>query len=165
MQSAEWLRTEVDKITERARSGVASDSTAAAAEQRGAKRKEPSTGAAAAVEEFSARHLLVKFQGSRKAVSHRTGLSTEDVTAEQALEELHKFEKRIQDAGATQEAFESCALERSDCKSFSRGGDLGTFLAGKMQKAFEAATRSTPIGKMSPVVLTDSGYHLIFRYR
>ena len=57
------------------------------------------------------------------------------------------------------------ARERSDCSSFKQGGDLGTFAAGKMQRPFEEGTRECPVGGMSPVVLSDSGYHLIWRYK
>ena len=47
--------------------------------------------------------------------------------------------------------------------SFANGGDLGVFGPGEMQKQFEDGTKSTPIGTMSGIVLSDSGYHLIFR--
>jgi len=44
-----------------------------------------------------------------------------------------------------------------------QGGDLGAFGPGMMQKQFEDGTKATPVGSMSGVVLSDSGYHLIFR--
>jgi hypothetical protein len=44
---------------------------------------------------IGARHLLIKFQGSRNPVSRRTGQSTEGVTAEAAIEELTKYKEKI----------------------------------------------------------------------
>ena len=73
--------------------------------------------------------------------------------------------ERILAEGGTQEVFAQHAQERSDCSSYRRGGDLGEFASGKMQRAFEEATRACPIGGMSPVVLSDSGFHLIWRYK
>ena len=53
---------------------------------------------------------------------------------------------------------------RSDCSSAKRGGDLGVFRRGEMVQAFEDAAFGLPVGKMSEVVETASGCHLIFRY-
>ena len=110
-----------------------------------------------------ARHLLIKFQGSRNPVSRRTNKSTEHVTAEEAIKELEQYAEKIKSEGSTEEAFAKYAQERSDCGSFREGGDLGTFGPGEMQKQFEDGTRGIEPGTMSGVVLSDSGYHLIFR--
>lgn len=40
---------------------------------------------------------------------------------------------------------------------------LGTFGPKQMQKPFEDATFATEVGKMSEIVDTDSGVHLILR--
>lgn len=50
-----------------------------------------------------------------------------------------------------------------DCSSASKGGDLGVFGRGQMQKPFEDATFALPVGAMSDVIKTDSGHHLILR--
>jgi NIMA-interacting peptidyl-prolyl cis-trans isomerase 1 len=47
--------------------------------------------------------------------------------------------------------------------SYEKAGDLGYFEHGMMQAPFEDAAFSLPIGAMSGVVSTDSGYHLIYR--
>lgn len=47
--------------------------------------------------------------------------------------------------------------------SYQKGGDLGYFEQGMMQAPFEDAAFSLPIGAMSGIVSTDSGYHLIYR--
>lgn len=36
-------------------------------------------------------------------------------------------------------SFEELASRESDCSSYKRGGDLGPFARGKMQKEFETA--------------------------
>mmetsp|Transcript_30635 Transcript_30635/g.55968 ORF Transcript_30635/g.55968 Transcript_30635/m.55968 type:complete len:118 (-) Transcript_30635:119-472(-) len=109
------------------------------------------------------RHLLIKFSGSRNPVSRRTGESTANVTAEAATAELEEYKKKIIAEGCTEEVFAKYAKERSDCGSFREGGDLGDFGPGQMQKQFEEGTKATEVGKMSDIVLSDSGYHLIFR--
>lgn len=113
--------------------------------------------------QMSCRHLLIKFSGSRNPVSRRTGQSTAGISADTALKELEEYAAKIKAEGATEEVFAKYARERSDCGSFANGGDLGSFGPGEMQSQFEDGTRATPVGSMSGPVLSDSGYHLIFR--
>lgn len=47
--------------------------------------------------------------------------------------------------------------------SGTRGGDLGPFGRGQMQKPFEDATFHLQVGELSTVVDTDSGVHIILR--
>lgn len=61
------------------------------------------------------------------------------------------------------QTFNKLAQEHSDCSSHSKGGDLGRFTRGQMQKPFEDATFSLQPGQMSPIIDTDSGVHLIIR--
>ncbi|KAL1498587.1 hypothetical protein AB1Y20_013902 [Prymnesium parvum] len=112
---------------------------------------------------MACRHLLIKFSGSRNPVSRRTGESTAGVSAEQAVAELKQFAEKINAEGCTEEVFAKYAAARSDCGSFKSGGDLGDFGPGDMQKQFEDGCRNTGVGKMSDIILSDSGYHLIFR--
>ena len=114
--------------------------------------------------QYGALHLLIKFEGSRNPVSRRTNQSTQSVTAEVAQAELQTYIDKIKAEGATREVFAKYALERSDCGSYRQGGDLGMFGPGEMQKQFEDGTAATPVGSMSGIVLSDSGYHIIFRY-
>mmetsp|Transcript_99261 Transcript_99261/g.157008 ORF Transcript_99261/g.157008 Transcript_99261/m.157008 type:complete len:118 (-) Transcript_99261:133-486(-) len=111
----------------------------------------------------AARHLLIKFEGSRNPVSRRTGASTAGVKAADAQAELQQFADKINAEGCTEAVFAKYAEQRSDCGSFKQGGDLGEFGPGEMQKQFEDGTRATEVGKMSEIILSDSGYHLIFR--
>lgn len=62
-----------------------------------------------------------------------------------------------------QATFEELASQFSDCSSAKRGGDLGPFGRGQMQKPFEDATYSMKVGELSDVVDTDSGVHIILR--
>lgn len=59
--------------------------------------------------------------------------------------------------------FAEWAGKRSDCSSFIRGGDLGFFARGQMQRPFEDATFQLKIGEISGLVETDSGIHVIWR--
>ena len=109
------------------------------------------------------RHLLIKFEGSSNPVSRRTNQSTADVTADAAKKELQSYMDTIQAEGGTEQVFAKYAKERSDCGTFQSGGDLGSFALGEMQQQFEDGVQATAIGTMSPIVQTDSGYHIIFR--
>lgn len=55
------------------------------------------------------------------------------------------------------------ARKYSDCSSAKRGGDLGPFGRGAMQKPFEDATFALNVGELSDIIETDSGLHLIER--
>jgi parvulin-like peptidyl-prolyl isomerase len=81
-------------------------------------------------------HILVKTEKEANAI----------------LEQLKKGEK-----------FSNIAKEVSLCPSGKRGGDLGFFSRGKMVKEFEKAAFALQKGKISPVVKTKYGYHIIKR--
>jgi NIMA-interacting peptidyl-prolyl cis-trans isomerase 1 len=59
--------------------------------------------------------------------------------------------------------FAGLAGTESDCSSAKRGGDLGWFEHGTMQKPFSDAAFALDVGELSQVVDTDSGVHLILR--
>lgn len=107
-------------------------------------------------------HLLIKHSSSRNPVSRRTGAATLEDPAS-ALAELKDYESKILSSSSLSHAFSSYAKERSDCSSFCKGGDLGFFSRGMMQRAFEDASFGLKVGEMSGPVSTDSGYHLIYR--
>ena len=58
-------------------------------------------------------------------------------TKEQAIAQLKAFRQDIVDGKAE---FATLAGRESDCSSASKGGDLGPFGRGQMQKPFEDAT-------------------------
>ncbi len=57
--------------------------------------------------------------------------------------------------------FEALARDFSTCPSKSKGGDLGWFGPGKMVPAFEQACSRLSVGRISGLVHTQFGYHII----
>jgi len=117
-------------------------------------KKEASSGPS----EVRCSHLLVKHKGSRRPSSWRE----ENITRskEEARATLEDYRKQIETGDAT---LEDLAQKYSDCSSAKRGGDLGMFGRGQMQKPFEEAAFSLKVGKLSKIVDTDSGLHIILR--
>ena len=81
-------------------------------------------------------------------------------TKEEAIEILRGYQEQINGSAAT---FSGLASEHSDCSSHANGGDLGWFGRGQMQKPFEDAAYGLEIGKISDVISSDSGVHLVLR--
>jgi len=88
------------------------------------------------------RHILVKHRDSRRPSSWKQETITR--TKEDAAEMIKEFKQRIQSG---KETFENLARKESDCSSAKRGGDLGPFTRGKMQKPFEDAAFLLQVGK------------------
>ncbi|CAM9508530.1 unnamed protein product [Chrysoparadoxa australica] len=73
-------------------------------------------------------HILVKHQGSRNTSSSRDpkGLVIKNMTRQDARAVLADLLRRLQETpGNLREIFASIAMDRSDCSSAKRGGDLG----------------------------------------
>lgn len=102
--------------------------------------------------------MLVKHNKSRRPSSWRE----ENIirSKEEAKEILEGYKKQIESGSMT---LEDLASKYSDCSSAKRKGDLGMFSRGQMQKPFEEAAFGLKVGKMSKIVDTDSGLHLILR--
>lgn len=125
-----------------------------------------------------ASHLLVKHRDSRRPASwkevcdyifkHRRQSRTDisvlkdpiTRTKEEAIEILHGYRAKINNSP---EEFARLAQEHSDCSSHAKGGDLGWFGPGQMQKPFEDGTYALKVGQISDIVDSDSGVHLILR--
>ena len=58
-------------------------------------------------------------------------------------------------------AFEDVAKTVSECASAKKGGDLGEFSRGKMDKTFEDVVFNLKVGEISPVFETKYGYHIV----
>ena len=112
----------------------------------------------AMAETVRASHLLVKHSGSRRPSSWRCAVVT--MSKADALARLAGFEAQIRSGAAT---LAQLAATESDCSSAQKGGDLGVFSRGQMQKPFEDAAFALKVGEMSGAVDTDSGVHLILR--
>uniref|UniRef100_A0A7S1C4L9 Peptidyl-prolyl cis-trans isomerase n=1 Tax=Bicosoecida sp. CB-2014 TaxID=1486930 RepID=A0A7S1C4L9_9STRA len=109
-------------------------------------------------DEVRASHILCKHTGSRRPASWREDPITR--TKEEALERLQAFRDAIVEGKAD---FAEIASKESDCSSARKGGDLGPFSRGMMQKPFEDATYALKVGELSGIVDTDSGVHIILR--
>lgn len=118
----------------------------------------PTEPATEAPTQVRASHLLVKHRDSRRPASWREDPITR--TKEEALQILAGYRAKIVSKAAT---FEELASEFSDCSSAKKGGDLGMFGPGQMQKPFEDATFALQVGELSNAVVTDSGVHIILR--
>jgi len=103
-------------------------------------------------------HLLVKHNESRRASSWRQENITR--TKEEANELLKGYREQIVSG---ESSFAELASKYSDCSSAKKGGDLGSFGRGAMQKPFEDAAFGLKIGELSEPVWTDSGVHIILR--
>jgi len=78
--------------------------------------------------------------------------------AQAVLDEL----KKITDPGALGLKFSELAMAKSiDTGTAEKGGDLGYFGAGQMAEAFEKAAFALSVGKLSPIVETEYGFHVI----
>ncbi|CAL1293571.1 unnamed protein product [Larinioides sclopetarius] len=118
----------------------------------------PGSGGGGTVDQVRCSHLLVKHRDSRRPSSWREENITR--TKEEALEIIEGFREQLISGKST---FEDLASKFSDCSSAKRGGDLGLFGRGAMQKPFEDASFALKVGELSKPVITDSGVHLIIR--
>ncbi len=98
-----------------------------------------------------ASHILLMYTGSERSTATRT--------KDEAQTQIQSLKQQI-DGGAD---FGDLAKQHSDCPSGKRGGDLGNFGRGQMVKAFEETTFGMDVGKVSDVVETPFGYHIIKR--
>jgi parvulin-like peptidyl-prolyl isomerase len=108
--------------------------------------------ASAELQQVEATHILIAWQGADRSSATR---SKEE--ARKLIDELHEKIKKGADIG-------ELAKEHSDCPSGkSSNGSLGSFGRGMMAKPFEDAAFGLEVGKVSSVVETGFGYHLIRR--
>ena len=143
--------------------------------------REEEEGQAGGGETVQCLHLLRKHKDVRRPKSWRRpdGITIDEA---QAREEVAAFREQIVAAGAAAEGalsepgatgtpaagalrakFEELATAESDCSSQKRGGDLGPFARGAMQKPFEDAAFALKVGEMSELVTSGSGVHIILR--
>lgn len=105
-------------------------------------------------EQVSARHILIRMQGSRVPVKP----GQKDLTPEEALAKAEELEKRIK---AGEDFAKLAAAESDDTGSAGKGGDLGFFRHGQMVPSFDQAAFSMAVGQVSEPVRSDFGYHII----
>lgn len=105
-----------------------------------------------------ASHILIKHKDSRRPSSWKEENVTR--TKEEALDMIWKLRERLM---AKEIDFAELAKTESHCSSAARGGDLGSFGRGEMQKEFEDAAFNMEVGAISEPVDTASGIHVILR--
>jgi parvulin-like peptidyl-prolyl isomerase len=107
-------------------------------------------------ESVHAKHILIRFQGSKVPV--RPGQN--DLTDAEALAKAQEIRKKIQDGGD----FAALAKTESDdvASGANSGGDMPAFRHGQMVPSFEAAAFGMKAGELSEPVKSEFGYHIIF---
>jgi parvulin-like peptidyl-prolyl isomerase len=105
------------------------------------------------LERIAASHILISFVGS-------AGKARERRTKGQARQLARKLLKQVK---APEADFAALAKEHSDCSSADKGGDLGSFARGMMVPRFEQIAFALKVGKISDLVETKFGYHIIRR--
>jgi peptidyl-prolyl cis-trans isomerase C len=105
-------------------------------------------------EEVTARHILIRFQGSQAPL--RTG--QKELTDAEALQKAKDVRAKI--LGGAKFA-DVAQAESDDTGSGANGGDLGSFTKGRMVPEFEKAAFSQPIGEVGEPVRSQFGYHII----
>lgn len=108
----------------------------------------------AEMEQVRARHILIRFQGSRVPLR----LDQKDLTEDEALTKIKEIRAKI--VGGAKFADVAMA-ESDDTGTGANGGDLGTFPKGGMVPEFDAVAFSIKVGELSDPVKTAFGYHLI----
>eukprot|EP01035_Chromulina_nebulosa_P033930 gene33930-45449_t len=115
------------------------------------------------------RHILKKHSGSRRPASWRCPNITQ--SKNESIQQITGYLQQLQDTlsregyPAMDHLFQQIAANESDCGSHERGGDLGMFGRGQMQRSFEEASFALEPQQLSGIVDTDSGIHIILRIR
>ena len=97
-------------------------------------------------EQVKASHILIKVDPK-----------ADDAQKKASRNKILGIQKELK-AGAD---FAELARKHSECPSGPKGGDLGYFTKGQMVKPFEEAAFTLKPGKVSDIVETPFGYHLI----
>ena len=105
-------------------------------------------------EVVKARHILVRFQGSRVPV--REG--QKELTEAESLAKAQEIKKKL-DGGADFAAV--AKADSDDTGTGAQGGDLGEFGRGQMVPEFDTAVFAQPVGKVGDPVKSAFGYHVI----
>lgn len=129
----------------------------------------PTSAASGESSEVQVFHILKKHRGSRRPASWRNQNITQ--SKEESIQQIQtiksELDQLLQNEGFDKmfARFQEIAYQESDCGSHERGGDLGLFGKGQMQRPFEEASFALEVGALSGLVDTDSGIHVLLRVR
>jgi len=105
------------------------------------------------VEKVHTRHILIKYEGARRAGS-----------AKRSKQEAEKLAEKVRKEAAADGAdFAALAKKYSEGPSAPRGGDLGSVPRGLLAPPYEEAAFALEPGEVSDVVETEFGFHVIKR--
>jgi len=109
-------------------------------------------------------HILKKHAECKDPVVSRTGQATK-ASKTRAQLGLTNIRRRLvtNQGSALQVSFIEIAREQSDCKTATKGGDLGTIAQGTLESKLEEAAFSLMPGELSEVVESPEGLHLMLR--
>lgn len=92
-------------------------------------------------------------------MAHRGGKQVTR-TKDEAIDGIAQVRRKISEENGN---FAQLATLFSECGSGQKGGDLGHFGPGQMQKEFEEAAFALKVGELSQIVDSESGIHIILR--
>ena len=105
-------------------------------------------------EQPKVRHILIRTKGSQLAL--RPG--AKDLTVDEARAKAVALRAKLL-AGADFSAL--ARAESDDLASRAKGGDMGFIVRGVTGAAFETAAYSLPLNKLSDVLQTEHGFHVL----
>ncbi len=98
-----------------------------------------------------ARHILIAYKGALRSMQTRS--------KEEAKKEANRLLAELKKG----KDFAKLAEQHSDGPSGKKGGDLGRFAQGTMTPSFDQAAFALKPGKISDIVETEYGFHIIKR--
>lgn len=105
------------------------------------------------VKEVTANHILICFSGADRCAEDK------QITKEEALAKISELKEQATAANFIQLAKDNSTEPGAN----TTGGDLGSFKPGMMVKEFDEVVFSMATGTISEPVLTQFGYHLIYK--
>jgi peptidyl-prolyl cis-trans isomerase D len=104
---------------------------------------------------------IERFRVQNRAKVSQIRISTAGKTTDAEIEEIRKKADDVLKKARAGPKFADLAKQYSDDASKDKGGDLGWITQGQTLPAVEQAIFSLPIGKVSDLIRTDLGFHIV----